>query len=1075
MVPGFFALRTPVLPLDEFLAWGSRLDAPRTLAAGPDLERALDGDRARLRERLREVLERPEVREAVFVASPTLEASIASWLADPDGRRGRKAERALVRYFARMAGRATPFGLFAGCSVGSVGERTRLELAARVHNQRRTRLDMDYLHGLVDALVGQAEVRRTLRYRPNSSLYRLAGRVRYVESRLKDRERSHHLVAVEDSEELDATLTRAQGGATPAELADALTCPEISPSEAASYVEELIDSQVLVPDLELPVTGPEPIDALVEQLRQHPETSATAEVLEGLRSELAAIDSEGAGVDTRRYRGIAGRLETLSAKVELPTLFQVDTIKPSGGATLGRAVLEEIARGVEVLRRLTPATSRTSELERIAQELGEGRYEGAGAPLVELLDEEIGAGLGAAAATGSGEPAPLLAGLAFPAEPEPSPVWTDRERLLLEKLSGALQAGSREIALERSDLERLHTEDRPRLPDAFAVMAVLVASSQADLDAGRFRVLLEGASGPSGARLLGRFCHADPVLRRHVEEHVRAEEAHEQDAVFAEIAHLPEGRLGNILYRPLLREYEIPYLGRSGAPADRQIPVTDLHVSREDGRIVLRSARLGRRVIPRLTTAHNYSWRSLGLYRFLSSIQDQGTAANLGFDWGPLESAPFLPRVTSGRLVLSRARWRLGKDELERLAEQNGAALYRTVQELRGERALPRLLLLTDGDNTLPVDLDNVLSVESFVQLVKGRNEAVLAEFFPGPDELCAHGPEGRYVHELVVPFVSDAESAPDAPSAAARWPSERGFRRAFPPGSEWLYAKLYTGTATADRVLQDALAPLVDDLLDTGAVDGWFFIRYADPHFHLRLRFRGEPDGTEVRRKLEAAAQRLFDRGLLWRFALDTYEREITRYGGPLGVELAERFFQADSEAVLELLGMFEGGDAGADERWRIGLAGAHALLVDLGLDVQARHAHAKRLRKAFGGEFRVDAALGRQLGERFRNERQVLLPLLDLPLDGDHPLEPGFRVLRARSERMAPVVKELRAAREAGELTVPMEALADSYVHMFLDRLFRSANRQHELVIYDFLARLYESRAASDGSRLAGRRCDG
>ena len=47
------------------------------------------------------------------------------------------------------------------------------------------------------------------------------------------------------------------------------------------------------------------------------------------------------------------------------------------------------------------------------------------------------------------------------------------------------------------------------------------------------------------------------------------------------------GRLGNILFRPLLRSHEIPYLGRSGAPLDRQIPVTDLVVSVAEGEIVL--------------------------------------------------------------------------------------------------------------------------------------------------------------------------------------------------------------------------------------------------------------------------------------------------------------------------------------------------------------------------------------------------------------------------------------------------------------------------------------------------------
>src|SRR5205823_3985406 len=156
------------------------------------------------------------------------------------------------------------------------------------------------------------------------------------------------------------------------------------------------------------------------------------------------------------------------------------------------------------------------------------------------------------------------------------------------------------------------------------------------------------------------------------------EEALQPDAIFAEIVHLPESRLGNILARPVLRAHEIPFLGVSGATPECQIPVTDLRVSVAAGEIVLRSARLGRRVIPRLTSAHNFQARQ-GTYRFLCALQGQGKANMLGWDWGPLRDAPQLPRVVFGRLVLSRALWRVGRDELQALARSRGAERFRAV------------------------------------------------------------------------------------------------------------------------------------------------------------------------------------------------------------------------------------------------------------------------------------------------------------------------------------------------------------------------------------------------------------
>src|SRR5712691_5115084 len=286
-------------------------------------------------------------------------------------------------------------------------------------------------------------------------------------------------------------------------------------------------------------------------------------------------------------------------------------------------------------------------------------------------------------------------------------------------------------------------------------MVTIAASSETTLEKGEFLVEMDGVMGPSGAIMFGRFCHADSTLQCFVEEELRAEEALYPDAVFAEIVHLPQGRLGNILSRPILREYEIPYLGRSGATVENQIPITDLMISVSEGRVILRSKRLGREVIPRLTTAHNYdNPRNLGLYRFLCALQKQGSAS-LGWDWGVLAGLPFLPRVTSGRLVLSQARWNLSKKDLESITEARGVARFSSVQKLRTERKLPRFVALVDADNELPVDLDNVLSVETLVELIKQRQVTQLVEMFlTGPNELYVRGAEGRFVHEIIVPFV---------------------------------------------------------------------------------------------------------------------------------------------------------------------------------------------------------------------------------------------------------------------------------------------------------------------------------
>jgi thiopeptide-type bacteriocin biosynthesis protein len=1067
-------LRTPLLPMEEIEAWTSDLLSPACAGDDAALEEALAHDRALLRRRLRDSLERPELREAVFLASPDLTESLAQWQRDPDGKKGRRTEHGLVRYFLRMASRPTPFGLFSGCTAGRTGrdgERTRFTLAPRTTYQRHSRLDMDYLFALCEHLGSDPELRSEVLFRPNSSLFEVAGRFRYAESRVNGRLRTYHLVAVDAFDALRDTIARARDGARLQDLALALVADdpdqETTLEEAESFLHELVDNQILVSDLALPVTGEESTPSLLSQLGRLPSAAGTRERLARAERTLAGIDAGGLGSEPGAYRDIARDLEPLGVTVEMSRLFQVDMVKPAQEVVLGQDMLDEILRGIDILHRVSPPW-REGPLEDFRNAFRERYGDGREVPLMEVLDEESGLGFERSNQASAGA-SPLLNGLMFYGRNERMTVpWSLREVTLLRLLSETLAAGRTAVELAEETVSRLAAEARRPLPDAFHAMITLAAGSPETLDRGEYRLLLEHASGPSGARLLGRFCHADDAVMAGVQTHLAAEEAHAPGAVFAEIVHLPAGRIGNILARPVLRSHEITFLGRSGAPRERQIQVEDLTVTVAAERIRLRSKTLGREVVPCLTTAHNAARESLGVYRFLAALQGQNQAGALQWSWGPLEMAPFLPRVTSGRLVLSRARWRISKADMKPLASVTGAARYRLARPWREERRMPRYIALVDADNELLLDFLNPLNLDSVVDLVKNREESIFTEVFPAPDELCARGPEGRFFHEVLVPFVRRPAERPQpvVPSSASALHAPRSFA----PGSEWLYAKIYTGTGTADQVLRDEIGPLAREAVAAGHARSWFFLRYGDPDWHLRVRFHGQPARLRetVLPRLEEVFRRLLAAGAAWKCQLDTYDREVERYGGPGGIGLSEEVFFHDSEAVLDMLDSFTS-DAGADLRWRLTLAGMDRMLEDFGFDLEARQRLAERGRAGFAGRYRHEPLRG-PLADRLRQERPSLERLLSARREGPEEVLPGLAALARRSEALGRVARELYGLEGQSRLHGSVAEIVPSYLHMFVNRLSRSAGPEHEMVTYDFLAQIYSSLLARN--RKAGGR---
>jgi thiopeptide-type bacteriocin biosynthesis protein len=1024
----FFVLRTPGLPLD---ALSVRDQTGRGVVAAEGSSGDLERDREGLRQLLRELIQQQLPREAVALASPDLASRLEAWL---DGAlkqpEARNVERALLKYLGRMSGRATPFGLFAGVSMGVWGAASRLSVVSWLACRKVLRLDWGVLETLVDGLEREPEVRAALTYRPNSSLYLRGGWHRFLERR----ERAYHLEAVEATPHLEFVLQQASEGARLEDIATSLARQmNVDLPTVENFLGQLIDAQVLCGNLQPPLTSANPLGQVVSTLQADPLTAGRAAPLIALEQELEALQGAQLGSRLEGYRSLAVPLAALGIASETRDVLQVDLFRPAPELALSKPVRRALEEGVETLRRLTPPPT-AGPLDRFRTAF-QARYGTRWVPLLDVLDEESGLGFD------GGDPmdSPLLDGLPFRSAPPPRQL-SRRDEYLLAQLPR--WQGSHAWALDEADMAVLARPEPPPFAPSFAALASLEASNPAALDRGEFRFWMEHYSGPTAARWLGRFASGDAGLRDALQSHLRKEESLRPDVVFAEVVHVPEGRMGNVLARPALRDYELPFLATPGTAPDRTILPADLQLTVRGNRVVLASTRLGREVVPRLSSAHNFA-RGPVVYRFLAHLQDQDGRPG-GWSWGALAEQPFLPRVTRGRHILCKARWRFEARELKEALQNSPDGAWGAFQALRKRRGLPRFLLLTEADNQLQVDLDQVLWVETLHQLVASRATFTLTECFPDPGQGLVTSPEGRFAHELIIPFEATAPSQPKAkpPQAPVVLPEAR----AFPPGSAWLYLKLYCGPASADRLLVE-LEPLLRVTQAEGLWDRWHFVRYHDPDHHLRLRFHGLPSRllAELLPRLHEHLEAGLAQGLLWKWQVDTFEPEWERYGGPLGFGLAERWFFEDSQWILAQLA----GRLTLEQRWRVGLRHTDAIWAALGLGLQARKGLARTLRDGFRKEFADTGEGAIQMGARFR--------ALRTELESGFPQAPGA-LFAPELESLC----RLRVAFDQGLLQEELASLAGSLSHMHLNRLLRSNQREHEWVLMEFLTRLYESSLA-------------
>ena len=189
-------------------------------------------------------------------------------------------------------------------------------------------------------------------------------------------------------------------------------------------------------------------------------------------------------------------------------------------------------------------------------------------------------------------------------------------------------------------------------------------------------------------------------------------------------------------------------------------------------------------------------------------------------------------------------------------------------------------------------------------------------------------------------------------------------------------------------------------------------------------------------------------DKGYLWKSQTDTYQRELERYG-PHTMALAERLFCYQSTALLTYLGEAAATAESSEETyWLWGLQAIDELLRAFGCPPAQQLALLRGLQESFAQEFAVDKGLKLQLDGKYRQFRPAIEAALACP-----PEPPAALQALAAS---------IRAGVAAHPAHVALEPLLGSYLHMLLNRLLPAEARLHELVLYGFLARHYQSQAA-------------
>jgi lantibiotic biosynthesis protein len=946
----------------------------------------------------------------------------------------------LHRYLIRMATRSTPYGLFAGAALIGWGPATDCALAMRVP-RTRSRPDMEWLLDLVLTLERDPEIRRHLRLFTNPAVLIRAGRV-FLSERAPtgNGDVAPSPVSLRATAAVRLALAAARTPIHYGQLAEALgTTAGATPEKVERLISELWQHTVLLTDLRPPLTDEHPARYVRERLREIPAAQQTADGLGALLRALERWDELALEDRAEAWPALVGQARRVHDIPASRTPIQLDMALALDGAHVHASVAAEAASAAELLLRISPYPRGLPHIQQYRQAF-ETRY-GANreVPLLELLDPQFGLGPPSAQAHG-------WDGL----DPRRSAA---RQQTLFDLALATHRDRRAVVELDDVLLDSLETWSpvADAAPPSVELLVLVAARSAASIDAGEFQIVVGPNVGANAAgRNLGRFSDLlGQPARTSLEQVATAEALHDRDRVAAELVYLPQRtRLANVTIRPAIRNREIVLGTSPGVPPDHVISPSELVVGLRDGRFYARWPRGSADVIAFQGHMLN-SIQAPPAVRFLEDIARDQYVLLSSFDWGTAARFPFLPRIQHGRVVLALAQWRIdAATRATELPAEPRDTFDEALIAWRRNWSVPRHVYLASGDNRLLLDLDDPSHTEQLreeLRRLPDGGSLLVQEGLPAPAEAWLEGPDGHYMTELVVPLVlragaasRTAEPPVSPPRAAPVAPADSRLR---PPGSDWLFLKLYCPRSLEEDVIAGPLRKFGQFIRSAGLADAWFFVRFADPDPHLRIRFHGDPHTLmgELLTQVCGWATDLIADGTCHRFGFDTYDRELERYGGESGIDLAEAVFSADSAAVAELLHLSREELVTLDTT-TLAVLSIDDLLAGLGTSEPERLAWC-----------RDRVSLSPPDGREFRERQQQLRVLLghadSLPqVPGAGPLA---QVLAARRQALVPIAARLDALACQDELSQPKASLWRSYVHLHCNRLLATDSSLEERAI--------------------------
>lgn len=893
----FFMLRTPLLPVEFYKG-------------------ICFSDDSTFQEELSNILKIKEIREAIQVGSSSLYQHLESM--------NDKVSSSVMKYLIRMSTRTTPFGLFSGVSTGIFDSYTCIELNDKKDFKKRLRPDMEWLYGVIKLIESNPKLIKSMKVKRNAQVYKKGDRLEnpYVSNLgMFGKMDGEIATSIRWTDVLELIMDNTQEFIEVNKLQELLSIKysHVEEEKIKNYIQELIRYEYLITSLRPPLTNVDLFKYVIMQVKELENAEEQCARLEAIDHMIDVYNTQAVGDGQKILSDIIRQMSNL---LENTSYLQIDMAISTNKNVLHQCIAQDIEKYCEMLRKLAVSEVEDSNLKAYREEFIEKYGLDTEVQVLELLDEGIGLGV----------PAGYLNPLSYRKyEPEiPNEKAKKIKQFLQYKIVENNIIKNESIELTDDDFENMIRGNEVPMEDfapSVEFNVIISAKSSEDVAAGDYLLFIGPNFGSFKAgKTFGRFMDIlDDQDARTIANVIyeKEKELLDDEYIMVELSELLQyGRGNNVTINSNNLEYEL-CIATNSISTKKTIDIQDVYIGVKDNKFYVKSKSLNKKLY--ITYHHMMNHRNgSNLGRFLKDI-------TLSYHTNLMDSAflflidhfEHIPRVTYKNIVIIPATWRIKKDQFNLDSYEKFSESFTNWANTNN---VTRYVYQKESDNRLMLDLSSIAHKKELFQILKKSvSEVILTETEAGShmDKFIVKDQYGKhYCCEIVIPLIRKRIMSENVKkdnfiveslltkSKIERNRSEVSIqdkrRDLFPGDENWYYYKLYVTGIRMNELIGDYVYDFCESLIREGMISKYFFVRYADPKVHLRLRLQvNDHRDYLVQIEFNQFLKRLHEKRLVNSVQMENYVRELERYGGYEVISKAEDYFFADSQYVGQLIKM--------------------------------------------------------------------------------------------------------------------------------------------------------------------------